>query len=370
MNRPTSAVIIGGGIIGGSIALELAKQHIRVTLLDKGEFAKEASTAAAGMIGAQVEIHQPGPFYELCKASQRLYEQWTRELHELSGVSPQYINKGIVRVALNDEDEAELKSRLPWIDGKWITAAQAKSLEPGITGQVRGGVHFAQDHQIHPLHLARALRGALSRLGVSIREWTPALRLIVDNGRVTGVRTTDGDLYADEVVLAAGAWSPALLEPLPVHLPVFPVRGQCISVRMQAPAISATVFTKGCYIVPKLDGTLTIGATQEEAGFVKKPTVAVISELHAKACQLVPALSEAEFVATWTGLRPGTPDGLPYMGRLAEAPGLTIATGHFRNGILLAPVTGLLMQELVTGQTPSLDLAPYAPSRASGVSVN
>ncbi|WP_248924796.1 glycine oxidase ThiO [Paenibacillus hamazuiensis] len=364
MNRSTSAIVIGGGIIGCTVALELAKRNMHVTVLDKGALGQEASTAAAGMLGAQVETHHPGPFYELCAASQQMYREWARELQEISGVSPQYIEQGIVRVALTEEDEAELRSRLPWIrNAEWIDGADARSLEPAIADAARGGLYFGRDHQVHPIHLMNALRAALSRIGCEAREWTPALRLIVRDGRVTGVKTTDGDLYADHTVLAAGAWSPALLEPLAVKLPLFPVRGQCISVRTDAPPIVRTVFTKGCYIVPKQDGTLLIGATQEEAGFNKKTTVSVVSELHRRATALLPALSGAEFVSTWAGLRPGTPDGLPYMGQLQEAPGLTFATGHFRNGILLAPVTGKLVAGLLDGDQPALDLSPFSPER-------
>lgn len=365
MKRPASVIVIGGGIIGCSIAFDLAKKGISVIVIDKGALCKEASTAAAGMLGAQVEIHHPGPFYELCKLSQRLYPEWARELHEFSGVSPQYIGKGILRVALTEEDEAELKSRFPWIDGgEWLTYSQAREIEPGISEAVRGGVYFAKDHQIHPLHLAKALRSALHKLGCAIKEWTPALRLIVNGGQVVGVKTTDGDMYADQVVLSAGSWSGSLLEPLSLRLPVFPVKGQCISVRVDKPCITSTVFAKGCYIVPKLDGALTIGATQEEAGFNKKTTIADISLLHQKAAAVLPALQDAEFVATWAGLRPGSPDGLPFIGQLTDAPGLTIATGHFRNGILLAPVTGRLIAELLTGEPVSVDLEPFAPTRA------
>jgi glycine oxidase len=364
MNRPDSVIIIGGGIIGCSIAYGLAVKGVRVTVLDKGALCAEASTAAAGMLGAQVETHQPGPFYELCKASQRMYPEWANELQEISGISLQYIGKGILRVALTEEDEAELKSRLPWMDGaEWLTAAQTCEIEPALSEAVRGGIYFAQDHQVHPLYVARALKSALLKLGSSIREWTPVLRLIIEGNRVVGVKTTDGDLYAEQIVLSAGAWSPSLLEPLAFKLPSFPVKGQCISVRTETSLISSTVFAKGCYIVPRLDGTLTIGATQEEIGFNKKTSLSAVSLLHQKASAIVPSLSEVEFVSTWAGLRPGTPDGLPYIGQLSDAPGLTIATGHFRNGILLAPITGQLVTELLTGQPLSIGLEPYSPER-------
>lgn len=359
-----SAIIVGGGIIGCTIAADLLRAGIRCTLIEKGALLQEASTAAAGMLGAQVEIHRPGAFYELCRYSQQLYQEWAAELERLTGISPQYIAQGIVRTSWNEEDEQELRDRLPWIrDAEWLEADDLRSLEPALSPQIRGGYHFPMDHQIHPVHLAHALHAALRRLSCDIREWTPAFSLIERGGRIVGVRTSEGELYADHVVLTAGAWSGALTEPLGLKLPMFPVKGQCIAIRPQAPVIRKTVFTKGCYIVPKQDGTMIVGATQEEAGFDKRCLVSAVGALHAKAARLLPALEQAELVSTWAGLRPGTRDDLPFIGSVSTAPGLLLATGHYRNGILLAPATGKLITRLALGQTPELDLTPFGPDR-------
>jgi glycine oxidase len=365
LNRPSSVIIIGGGIIGCSIAYELIKQGIRTTVVDKGALLSEATTAAAGMLGAQAETHSPGPFYELCKLSQRMYADWTEELEAASGISSQYRSNGIIRAALTEEDEAELQSRLNWMDGaEWLSPAEVRQLEPGVTSQIRGGLHFAQDHQIHPVHLAGALRAALIRYGCVLKEWLPAMELLTgSDGAIIGVRTAEGPLYADQVVLAAGAWSASLVEPLGIQLPMFPVKGQCISVRPRTAANTHTVFVKGCYAVPKLDGTVLIGATQVEAGFDKRAAIEVIGELFQSAVQLLPALAGAELVSTWAGLRPGTPDGLPYLGRLSAASGLAFAAGHYRNGILLGPVTGKAIAGLLMKQPAIIDLAPFTPER-------
>lgn len=364
MNSKTSAIIVGGGIIGSAIAADLIRAGIRCTLVEKGALLQEASAAAAGMLGAQVEIHRPGAFYELCRYSQQLYRKWTEELEELSGVSPQYIDQGIVRIAWNEEDENELRSRLPWIqDAQWLEADEFRELEPALSSHIRGGLHFPMDHQVQPVQLAHTLQAALRKLGCDIREWTPVFSLIERGGRVVGIRTAEGELYADHVILCAGAWSSALTEPLGLKLPMFPVKGQCISIRPPAPLIRKTVFTKGCYIVPKKDGTMIVGATQEEAGFDKRCLVSAVGALHAKAAALLPALEQAELVSTWAGLRPGTRDELPFIGSSSKAPGLLFATGHYRNGILLAPGTGKLMTQLVLGQSPDRDLAPFAPDR-------
>lgn len=365
MKRTTdSAIIIGGGIIGCSIALELQRAGVRCTVIDKGALLQEASTAAAGMLGAQVEIHRPGPFYELCRYSQRMYKEWTEELEQSGGLSAQYIEEGILRVAYNEEDEQELRSRLSWIqDAEWIDEQTLKRMEPGIGCAERGGLYFAKDHQIHPVHTAAALRAALHREGCVIKEWTPVFGLVERNGTICGVKTSEGELLGDHVILAAGAWSSALSEPYGLALPMFPVKGQCISVQLPSPIIRHTVFTKGCYIVPKLDGSLLIGASQEEAGFDKRTHVSVIGSLHARAAELLPELAEVEFLRTWAGLRPGSRDELPYMGVSERMPGVIFATGHYRNGILLAPATGRLVKQQVLGEASAVDLSAFAPDR-------
>jgi glycine oxidase len=360
----TSAIIVGGGIIGCTIAWELTRSGIHCTLIDKGALNQEASTAAAGMLGAQVETHHPGSFYELCRLSQRLYRDWSHEVNRISGISPQYIEEGILRAALTYEDEQELKSRLPWIqDAEWLSAADMLALEGGLSPHIRGGLRFAQDHQIHPVHLAKALQAGLHKLGCEIREWTPVLSLIERQGRIEGVQTAEGQLFADHVIVCAGAWGSSLTEPIGLQLPLFPVKGQCISLRTEGPVIRSTVFTKGCYIVPKMDGSMTIGATQEEVGFNKRCHISAVSELYTKAVQLLPGLDQAELVNTWAGLRPGTRDGLPLLGTSIQAPGLTIAMGHYRNGILLAPATGRLIKQQLLGERTDMDLTPFSPDR-------
>lgn len=359
-----SAIVIGGGLIGCSIALELQRAGVQTTLFDKGKLLQEASTAAAGMLGAQVEIHHPGAFYELCRFSQSIYKGWTEELEQCSGLSAQYIERGILRIAYNEEDEAELRSRLSWMqDAEWIDSGTIRSLEPGVAYGERGGLHFAKDHQIHPVHTARALEAALRREGCTIREESPVFALVEKNGRICGVRTAEGVHYADHIVLASGAWASALTEPFGLSLPIFPVKGQCISVRLPHPIIQHTVFTKGCYVVPKMDGSLLIGATQEEAGYDKKAHVSVIASLYRRAVELLPELAEAELVSTWAGLRPGTRDELPFIGTSSRLPGLIIAAGHYRNGILLAPATGKLIKQIVLGEAPSVDLSAFNPDR-------
>lgn len=361
-----TAVVLGGGIIGCASAIELAKRGYQVTVIEKGRLMAEASSAAAGMLGAHAETHQPGPMFELCLASQRLYRDWVSELESLGGRTLQYRDEGILRVARTEEEESELRSRLPWVGPvQWLEPEEARTFEPELGEEIRGGLYFRQDHQIHPVLLAQAFEQALKRLGCTILEETAALSLIEDQGRVSGVRTSQGPLQADVTVLAAGAWSGELLRTIGRELPLFPVKGQCYSLKPAGPVIHRTVFAKGCYLVPRSDGTITVGATQQEAGFDRRPTVNDLYELHRTASVLLPVLRDAELVSTWAGLRPGTPDGLPYLGMLPDTEGLIIASGHYRNGILLAPATGLLVGQLADRETPFINLDPFAPARAA-----
>ncbi|MEI7024885.1 glycine oxidase ThiO [Paenibacillus sp. y28] len=376
----TSAIVVGGGIIGGAIALELRLQGADVTLLDAGRIGGEASGAAAGMLGAHVEIHKPGPFFDLCRYSLGLYKDWTDQLAAWSGISPQYIPEGIVRLALDEEDELEVKGRESWIQsGRARSTEELRQLEPKLTSEGRGGLYFESDHQIQPVQLMASLADALRNSGCQVLEHTPVLSLLTESDlagtthaasparkqRVIGVRTPQGTLQADYVIVAAGSWSSSLFASVNLRLPVTPVKGQCISVRPRKPQQrpAKTVFTKGCYVVPKSDGTVLIGASQEHIGYDKALEIPVINRLYNQAIRLVPDLQDAEFVSTWAGLRPATPDELPYLGHVDSHPGLIAATGHYRNGILLAPATGRLIADLIMGREPAVDLAPYAPNR-------
>jgi glycine oxidase len=365
MIKHPSVLIIGGGVIGCSIAYELSKKGILSTIIDKGDCNKEASIAAAGMLGAHVETHYPGPFFELCKTSRNLYRSWTDELYEISRISAQYIEQGILRVAITEGDEQELRSRLPWMGEhvEWLSEAEIRRFEPAVSEQIRGGLYFEQDHQVHPVYLANSLRTAIAKLGCTIIEQTPALKLITEGNRVVGARTANGDFLAEQTIIASGAWSPALLTGLDLTLPIVPIKGQSFDVTTDEPLIEKTVFTQGCYIVPKMDGSLLIGATQEAVGFNKTTTENATAALNQTAVNLIPELQNARFRSTWAGLRPGTPDGMPYIGTASDIPGLILAAGHFRNGILLAPITGKIVSQLVMNETLSVDIQPFSPDR-------
>jgi glycine oxidase len=279
-----------------------------------------------------------------------------------------YDDAGILRIAASEEDRQELLTRQRWQKElgesvTWLSPEECIQMEPHLSPDILGALYFDHDHQVHNIKLAKALVSAIQLQGTTLLEGVHALHLIQQGERIIGVHTDRGDFYADHVVVAGGAWSSHLLEPLEVHLPVFPVKGQSFAVEKRPHPFRRTLFTHGCYMVPKHDGSIIIGATEENAGFDKTVTVDGIASLNEVACRLVPGLRSAALLRSWAGLRPATPDRFPYIGAVDAHPGLWTATGHFRNGILLTPITGEVMADLILGQSPAIDCSLFSPMR-------
>ncbi|WP_438449275.1 glycine oxidase ThiO [Gorillibacterium sp. sgz5001074] len=362
-HKQADVIIIGAGIIGSSIAYHMSKKGISCLVLERGAAAQEATAASAGMLGAMMETDAPGPLVELAVASQARYRKLAETLFEDSGVDIEYTECGTVGVARDEAEKAALLQKCSFARDfgqrvDWIETGRLLELEPGLSPDLLGGVHIPGDHQVQSPKVALAFRTAAIRLGARFLEHTPVLRLLTEGRRVAGVETTDGSFYADHVVLAGGSWSPGLLTGLGIDLPVYPVKGQCYSAILPE-GLKHTVFALKCYLMPKRDGTILVGATQEEAGFDKSPTAQGIAYLHEIAASMVPAMKKAVFVRTWTGLRPGNPQLKPFLGPVEGREGLLLATGHFRKGTLLAPITGEMLTSMVTGEALPLDPSPF-----------
>jgi glycine oxidase len=363
-------VIVGGGVIGTSIAFQLSKRGKNVAILERFRVAGEASSAAAGMLGAQVEMDQEtGPLFELAVRSRALFPQVAEELREISGIDIGLVQKGMLRVALSYDEEANLKEtvRCQHAAGQkaeWVTSSEVLEREPHITPEIKGAIYIPGDGHVLAPELSRAFAKAAAHLGADIYEFTTVNALLSDKGKVHGVGTENDTYYADEVVIAGGSWSSQLLNGLRIEQKVYPVKGECFSVITHKPLLTSTVFSHGCYLVPKRGGRLVVGATVEENTFDKKVSVAGISQLLQRAERLLPAISSAEWESCWAGLRPQSTGGMPILGAHPDMRGLYIATGHFRNGILLSPLTGILMAELIEGKAEAMDiLKPFEPQR-------
>jgi glycine oxidase len=366
-NTTADCVVIGGGVIGCSVALRLRQAGMGVTLLERGTPGHEATWASAGMLSPQAEADGLGPALEFGLRSRELYPEFALEMRALTGIDVGYRDCGVLWLALTDEDEARLEQRQAWqqLAGLKLERLDARALreaEPGLSGDVRAGLLIPGDHQVDARLLGEAVAQAAARAGVRVCPGRGARRVIVKEGRVTGVEAEDGTVAAPHVVVAAGAWSAGLdgagLPPGAIR----PVRGQIVELDPRTPPLRRVVFTSVGYLVLKPRGRLLAGSTMEEAGFAKEVTVGGVRGILDATRRLVPALATAPITDLWSGLRPATADSKPVLGP-GPVPGLVYATGHGRKGVLHAPLTAAVIADVVTGAAPRVDLAPFGYSR-------
>lgn len=368
-NRP-DLLIVGGGVIGLATARDAAARGLRVTLLERKTCGREASWAAAGMLSPLGEALQPGPFLQFGLDSLEAYPAFVAELEEETGIGVELRKCGKLRLALSEDEEERLRARLHWardrdLAARWLEPGELRAEEPALAAPALGGLLLEDDLRVDNRALARALVESLRLRGVSIREGVEARGVDVRNGRARAVLLEDGEsLPASAVLLAAGAWT-GTLEGLPFPVPVRPVRGQMMALRLDAPPSRRVLESEEVYLVPRDDGRILVGATEEEVGFRSETTAGGLADILDAALRLVPGLRSASVDRAWSGLRPGSLDGLPILGRHPEVKDLYIATGHFRNGILLTPATARAMGALVTGAAGPIPPAEFGPERFS-----
>jgi glycine oxidase len=355
-------IVVGGGVIGCSIAYYLQEAGASTVLLERGEIGGEASGAAAGMLIAPIEDTGNEAFNCLRRASLEMYPALIKQVQSRSGLNIEYKRPGMLRTAVTVQAAAALRAiaqEQPDLD--WVGQADLSVLEPALSPRVLGALFSEADADLNPGLWTNALALAAERMGAEVRRRTVATGFLRKGGDVRGVSTDTGDVLADAVVIAAGPWTGPLGSRLGWRAPTPPMRGQMIAYRSNA--LRHAVWGEEGYLVPKPRGFLWAGATVEAAGFRKRTTERGLAGLRRMATTYVPALRDAEVASEWAGLRPGSPDGQPVIGRLPGRDNAYVATGHFRNGILLAPITGALVRDLVLeGRIDGL-LSPFAPDR-------
>jgi glycine oxidase len=360
-------VVVGGGVIGCAIARRLAFDGVATLLLERDEAGAHASWAAAGMLAPLAEADRADPFLALLLESRALYPELARALLEETGIAVEYRTEGSLYLAFTDDDAGKLDQRHAWqtaagLQVQRLTAEEVRRLEPGVAGTVLGALRFPEDHQVDNRVLSRALAAAATLAGARIRTGVEVLEIVVEGGRVVGVRTERGEMIGcAAVVVAAGSWSGALAG-LPRALPVSPVHGQLLALRTEPALFDHVVHTPRVYLVPRSDGRLIVGATEERRGFERAVTPGGLLSLLPAALEAAPSLRDAPIVESWSGLRPGTPDGRPILGPDPDVAGLHYATGHYRNGILLAPLTAEIVAASLRGD-PTRDLTPFSIAR-------
>jgi glycine oxidase len=366
--RPAEVVVVGGGAIGLSIAWRAALAGSQVTLID-AEPERRATLAAAGMLAPVTEVHYgEEELLQLNLLSAAIYPEFIAELEDLTGMDTGYRRSGTMLVARDGDENAALDELFAFqlrlgLEVKRLRASECRAEEPALARTVRGGILVEGDHQIDNRALAGALAEACRSSGVDLVR--AEVRSVESEGdRVSGVRLADGSsIPSGQVVLAAGAWISAI-EGLPddVVPPVRPVKGQLLHLRGTVPPVRRNIRGLDVYLVARPDGRVVVGATVEEQGLDSRVTAEAVYTLLRDAYELVPGIVDLEFVETVVGFRPGTPDNAPIIGGTAIE-GLIFATGHYRNGILLTPITGRAVAELVTTRKTPTEIEPFAPAR-------
>ncbi|RLQ92784.1 glycine oxidase ThiO [Planomicrobium sp. Y74] len=369
MNKTYDAIVIGGGVNGGAIAFNLAKRGMKVLLLEKDRLASKASGAAAGMLAAQAELDGEGALFQLARISRGMFSNLADELKMNSGIDIELVNKGVLRLSLTDWEQQEHRRIIEVHKqngelAELLTGEEAREREAALSCEVTGAMYLEKDGQVAAPQLTLGFLKSASALGSEIKEYVEVHSFYFSNGKITGVSTNEGDFMSANVVVTGGAWSEKLLRKTGLQLETYPVKGECFSVLAESPLLTNTIFTHSCYLVPKKGGRIIVGATVIPNTFNQQVTVEGISLLMENAKKLVPSIVQAEWEGAWTGIRPQTADGLPYLGEHPEYKGLFIATGHYRNGILLSPITGEVMADLVEGKTPSIDISPFRVDRS------
>jgi glycine oxidase len=366
--KGADVIIIGAGIIGLSVAWRLAKAGVSALVLEQGQVGTQASGAAAGMLAPLSEADKPGPFVELGIASLRMYPDFVAALKEESGLQTECVSPGLLRVAVCEEEAKTLQTANQWQQATGLkvvllSAEEVRKIEPGLSMHILAATLSPDEKQYESPRLVRALALACARRGVQIMENAQVTGFQTSEDCVKQVRTLTNAWEGDSVVIAGGAWSKAIGDWLGLKLPVTPIRGQILSLRALPPPIRYTVYSHMGYLVPRPDGRIVVGATAEEAGFDVRPTASGIAHLLTMAPLLVPSLKEAVFDSVWAGLRPKTPDNLPILGPLPGWRNVHAACGHYRNGILLAPITGeLVAHGILTHQAHPM-LEPFRADR-------
>lgn len=355
--RGFDVVVVGGGVVGLSCAWRLAQRGARVAVVERDEPGCAATRVAAGMLAPVGELSFGEPeLLELTLAAARLYPEFAAELEAASGESTGYEQLGALHVALDRDEAAQLRrvhdlQRSLGLEAEWLPPRRCRELEPGLTPSFHGGVFAAGEAAVDPRALTVALLGALRAVGAEVFTGAEVTDSVLDGDRLAGVRTSEQELCAETVVLASGAWSGAA-DWLPEHArpPVRPVKGQVLELRRRdgEPAARHILASERVYLVPRDDGRLVVGATVEEMGFDTTVTAGGVHELLREAYRLLPDVAEMELLGAIAGLRPGTPNNLPLVGPGA-IDGLVLATGHFRNGILLAPLAAQAIVDVLEG---------------------
>lgn len=353
-------VLIGGGVIGLSIACELATRGASVRVLDQGQLGQESSWAGAGMITPGNPTGAKSPDTRLRAESFVLWPDWAARLREESGIDTGFARCGGIELS-PERSASEIaavaaKFQSEGVRAELVGPRELQKLEPHLNPELGDAVHLPDYCQVRNPRLLKALLGACLARGVELSPGSQVVGFERDSQHVTSVRTPTETISAGQFVVCSGAWSQSVLAQVGGSIQVAPVRGQIVLLEALPLPTRRIIEVGSRYIVPRADGRLLIGSTEEHVGFEKRNTAEAIAELIRFGCELIPSLKSARLERCWSGLRPGSPSGLPYLGRVPSTDNLFVAAGHFRAGLMLSPITAVVMTQLLLGETPALDI--------------
>lgn len=366
-NISADVIVIGGGIIGCAIAYRLACERRSVCVIEARRPGCEASGAAAGMLAAQAEADGEDEFLKLCLRSRALHAQWAERLRSDIDMDVEHRVSGLLYAAFSEKEMAALQERYRWqqrvrLAVEALDGNQARALEPSLSPQVEFALLFPDDGRVNNVRLTSALHQAAMRRGVRFITGHTVRQIAAPARGVYTIITDEAVFTAPWVVNAAGAWAGTIRHDGSYTIPIRPLRGQMVAVQAPALRFQRVIYSSTGYMVPRPDGQILIGSTMEDAGYDKSVTAEGLRRILEAGMQMAPEIGAGVIAKTWAGLRPCTPDRMPVIG-LGETPGLVVATGHCRNGILLAPITAEMVTELVVEGRPSVSLQPYSPAR-------
>ncbi len=365
----SDVLIIGGGVIGLAIARELHKKSFgKITILERGRVGKEASHAAAGMLAPHAETEKLDDFYYFCDESNKLYPQFAEELFDETDVDIELDKNGTLYLAFTETDAKEIRCRFEWqknagLQVEHLSAQETRQAEAFVSPDVLESLFFPNDWQVENRKLLHALQKFAELSGIEIRENTEIKQLLIENNKITGAETAAEKFFAEKVVLATGAWT-SLIKTDNLTMPeVKPIRGQMIAFHTAKRLFEKVIYSPRGYLVPRADGRILAGATVEDVGFEKNTTESGITFLRENALEIAPSLVNLEIAEKWAGLRPLAADGLPILGSFRQMENLILATAHYRNGILLAPLTAKILAEKIAENKDSDYLEIFSPQR-------